>query len=85
MWFELLEVAWGHKLGKLVKVKSWRPGFEKPCRDWREWGIGWPTLLVDDRPWGRTTTTPIWNFVWLANRFKEAKQWLTCRIVGGLF
>lgn len=60
--------AWGYDLGKLIRVKSWWPSFDTCYQeDWRQWGIAWPTILVDQN-WTRTTSTPIWNWVWLCNR-----------------
>ena len=60
---------WGYPFGKLVRVKSWLPTFDRcGCpHNWRQWGIGWPTMLLD-YPGHRRTETPIWNFVWLQNR-----------------
>lgn len=64
---QALEWLWGSPLGKLVKVKSWRPSLDLHFLDWRDRGVAWPTLLVDRRGM-RWTSTPIWNFIWLRNR-----------------
>lgn len=65
--FRLIEWLWGLPLGKIVKFKSWAPSWDQPCRDWRHWGVAWPVMLVDG-DWGRQTTSPIWNWMWLRNR-----------------
>ena len=66
-WYAALEWLWGSPLGKLVKVKTWRPSLDLHFLDWRDRGVAWPTLLVD-RHGKRWTSTPIWNFIWLRNR-----------------
>jgi hypothetical protein len=67
----IVQWLWGPPLGRVIRVKSWWPSFETcGCRDWRQWGIAWPTMLVDHHSARRETATPIWNWVWLTHRLK---------------
>ena len=40
---------------RIVRVKSWVPRMDR-------YGIGWPTLLVD-QGWSRATSTYIWDWM----------------------
>lgn len=74
MLYRLIEWAHGD-FGpqKLVRYKSFLPSFDRcNCRDWRQWGLAWPTMLVD-RASGRMTATPIWNWEWLSSLFDQRR------------
>lgn len=74
--FLILQWAWGEPLGKFVAVRSWRPSLDWNSRDWRNWGIAWPTYLADHCG-RRSTDSPIWNWIWLRNRlgFEKTHGW----------
>jgi len=67
MLFRMIQWLWGPPLGRLVRFTSFRPWLSFSCRDWRQWGVEWPCMLVD-RSCGRSHCTPVWNYMWLRSR-----------------
>ena len=68
-----LKWAWSKEIGKVVAVISWWPCLELEHQNWRDRGIGWP-VIREDRHGTRGTATPIWNWVWLCNRFRREQH-----------